>query len=389
MSKWIFVTAWLPFVLSAQMALAQQCEPVPADEISTLIGVVSDTEPPYRSFDDEEELRGQIDHDKLDELSGIVVGRVNPHVLWVHNDGPADNGKKKPKVYAVNREGEILGRAELPKDVKTDDTDFEDIAMGPCPWDKTRSCIYLADTGDNEAERDPDDGRKKVRLMVFEEPSIPVDSQDDPVEIDVEPKVYEFEYPDHPRDSEALAVAPSGVVVLLTKDQRGDDHSRTRLFALPQLIEGERMEAFRIGSLYSAPRRSGRPHDDFKAQVTGADLTPDGRTLIVRTRQFVTTFDVTEIVAQAELPSAHSGLLDAVAVGALTALRDDDDSRKSVLKNVKGTRVRINRGLEAQGEAIAYDPVEHGFWTVSELNPILYFFKETTPGVAVTEPQED
>ena len=363
------------------VAQAQECETAAADRVSTLIGQVAEAteEPPYRSFDKDEELRGRVEQEQLDEISGIAVGRVNPHALWVHNDGPADNGRKRPKIYAVSRTGETLFKVELPKSIKEDDTDFEDIAMGPCPWDASKSCIFLADTGDNEAEHDPDDGRKFVRLIVFEEPEVPEEPEDDTPELEIEPTVYEFKYPDHPRDAEAIAVSPTGTVIILTKDQRGNDHSRTRLFALADLDPFNRMEAVRIGSLYSAPRRNGRPHDDFKAQVTAADLTPDGRTLIVRTRQFVTTFDVHQMLEQAELPSTHSKQLDTFAVAALSQLRDDDDSRKSVLKNTKGTRVRINRGLEAQGEAIAYDPVEGGFWTVSELNPVLYFFEEKTP----------
>src|SRR5688572_28762756 len=66
---------------------------------------------------------GQVEDNDLMELSGIVASRNNPGVLWVHNDGSSD------QVYAIDREGQLLGTYDLSENV----IDFEDIARGPGP----------------------------------------------------------------------------------------------------------------------------------------------------------------------------------------------------------------------------------------------------------------
>ena len=64
---------------------------------------------------------GAISAGYIDEASGLVASRKNPGVFWVHNDsGDA------ARVYALSREGKLLGIYQLDKVVAID---FEDIAI--------------------------------------------------------------------------------------------------------------------------------------------------------------------------------------------------------------------------------------------------------------------
>src|SRR5262249_61661631 len=74
-------------------------------------------------------------------------------------------------------------------------TDPEDIAVGPCAAGTTRSCIYLADTGDNLRQR------KRLDVLRVPEPERLADANVSATGIPVT-------LPDGPRDIQALAVDP-------------------------------------------------------------------------------------------------------------------------------------------------------------------------------------
>ena len=84
---------------------------------------------------------------ELREASGLAVSRTQPGVLWAHNDsGDA------PTLYAITMKGVILARIAVLDAVAID---WEDIAAGPCPEDgATSHCLYVADTGNNNRNRD-------------------------------------------------------------------------------------------------------------------------------------------------------------------------------------------------------------------------------------------
>ena len=79
---------------------------------------------------------------ELPEGSGLAASRRIPGRLWSHNDsGDA-------VLVALDDTGRSIGR------LKVDGAgieDWESVAVGPCP---SGSCIYVADIGDNDAERD-------------------------------------------------------------------------------------------------------------------------------------------------------------------------------------------------------------------------------------------
>src|SRR5215470_9495040 len=81
----------------------------------------------------------------LPELSGIAASRRHPGVYWAHNDSD------RPLVlYALRESGELLASFPL-RGARA--VDPEDVAVAPCRRDDPRSCVYLADTGDNGQHR--------------------------------------------------------------------------------------------------------------------------------------------------------------------------------------------------------------------------------------------
>src|SRR5213596_956580 len=89
-------------------------------------------------------LQATFQSPRLIESSGVAVSRAYPDVLWTHNDSG-----DRPYVYATDLRGTDRGALLVPG---AQAIDWEDISLGPCPLafvPRARSCIYLADSGDN------------------------------------------------------------------------------------------------------------------------------------------------------------------------------------------------------------------------------------------------
>lgn len=136
------------------------------------------------------------------ESSGLVISDRYP-VFWTHND--SGDG---PVLYAVDSTGAIVGRARIAR-VKA--RDFEDLGKGRCPsrWSHEPYCLYVADTGNN------DRSRRVLSIYVLAEPQPGSDMAE------VEAGRLRFSYPDQRSDVEALAVAPNGDLLLVSKGRRG------------------------------------------------------------------------------------------------------------------------------------------------------------------------
>ncbi len=273
---------------------------------------------------------GAILGDELHEASGIAASRRHPGLLYLHEDGNENKGH----VAAVDGTGKLRAVFKL-KSVP--DIDWEDIAVGPCSREQIvagASCLYLADTGDKRNER-----TELHILRAMEPATLPAEVADKPIKIkekDVE--VFTFSFPDGPQDTEAMAVLPDARVVLLTKR----DDGTTRLFRLTlQPGAGTLVEPLGALDVRDPPQVSGHP-----VRVTAADLTPDGRHLLVRTYGRVLLFDVGATLLGPA--AAAPGLL------------------------AKAARAVIDGGGMKHCEAIAWDPAG-GFWQVSEgANPPLW-----------------
>ena len=123
----------------------------------------------------------------LDELSGIAASRRHPGIWWAHNDS-----NNAGAISAIDDSGRV--RATFPlRGLRP--RDAEDIAVGPCGAKDRRSCIWLADTGDNLLRR------RESWIARVPEPAV-LDGRVLDVEADA------FRYPDGARNTESLLVDP-------------------------------------------------------------------------------------------------------------------------------------------------------------------------------------
>jgi hypothetical protein len=145
-----------------------------------------------------------------------------------------------------------------------------------------------------------------------------------PVELTVTPRVQAFTYPGDSEDAEGLALLPDGTPIIVSK--RTD--ATAGIYALTP-------DATVLEWLSDVP--TGASSEDLTARATAADLSTDGTALLLRTYLHLYTVDVTDIAAPADPES-------------------------------------LKFALELQGEAVAWDPVQGGFWQVGEgTHPTLYY----------------
>jgi hypothetical protein len=222
--------------------------------------------------------------DQLRESSGLAVSRTQPGVLWSHND--SGDG---PNLYAIDMSGRLLAIVPV---AKASARDWEDVASGPCPASPpataslekrapSPACLYVADTGNNDGERDD------LAVYVVVEPVIGRTGSTPPM---ATAQSFRYRYPGGPQDSEAIAVLPTGDVTVVSKGRTGsiDFFAITAAEVARALASGEVLAAVRTGGTGIAPDpRIGR-------LVTGAAVSPDGKTLAVRTYTEVFFFGAVE-----------------------------------------------------------------------------------------------
>lgn len=107
------------------------------------------------------------------EMSGLARSGLENDIFWGHNDGKVNSifavrlGTDETRRNYAHRHqlGDVITRAHLPSKVERQ-TDWEDIDNGLCPDDTGRSCLWIADTGDNSKRRN------RPRIHVVVEPDL-------------------------------------------------------------------------------------------------------------------------------------------------------------------------------------------------------------------------
>lgn len=185
---------------------------------------------------------------ELEESSGVAVSAEHPGIFWTHNDG------SRPVLYAVNQQGQLVGRTRVPG---LDLDDWEALERADCD---AGSCLYLSDTGDNDEEREG--------AVIYRIPE-----PEPGAERSARPDAFPVVFPDGPRDVEALFVLPGEQVYLVSKGR----HSSVSVYAYPgPLRSGSPAELVEIQRLSESPVSLPR-------LVTGAGTAPDGSTVVIRT----------------------------------------------------------------------------------------------------------
>ncbi len=207
---------------------------------------------------------GAIQDDELSEISGLVVSRANPDVLWLHNDRGG-----KSTIYAVWPDGSSLASYGV---LGATNEDWEDIALGPCavPAQSPCSCLYIADIGDNDLSRD------LQVIYRITEPAPQVGGSQG--QTDLAQEIW-FSYPDGPHDAEALLVHPeTGETLVVTKEQDGT----AVVFGFPDAPpqQNDSANPYTLDELLWLDLAE---WDLLTAKVTAADLSPSAQRLVLRT----------------------------------------------------------------------------------------------------------
>jgi hypothetical protein len=248
---------------------------------------------------------GSLVPDALGELSGLVASRAQPGILFAHNDSGS-----APQVFVLASTGKELGRL-CPIGGMNDD--WEDIGIGPCP---SGSCIYVGDIGDNHL------ARSNYGVYRVAEPSVSADAG---ALGSLEAEYFPFTYDDGPHNAEALVVHPESGRVYVIRKEAGT----APVFEVPIVSSGKDAPPATAARVGDIPMRSG----EF---VTGADISPCGNALLVRTNQ---------------------GLLE---------LRSPDAAPASVDALVLANAKDVPVATEIQGEAVTYVASGRGYITGSE-----------------------
>ena len=245
--------------------------------------------------------------DDLEETSGLGPGIRNPDIFWSQNDGGAF-------VVGFDRRGEQVARFE----VESPNRDWEAMEVVPCDMG---SCIIIADTGDNDEERD------EIAFVRMAEPAPDVTA--------IDPRRYDIALPDGPRDIEAMYALPGERLFFVTK---GRNHPIT-VYRYPGPLRDldEPVMLEEVQSLGNA--------SNPLEWVTGAGATPDGRFVAIRSYASLYLYRVLEDDTLELLPEGRIGLLafreaqgEAVAFGPDGLLyltserRNTDAARMNVLR---------------------------------------------------------
>lgn len=205
---------------------------------------------------------GELD-EHVPESSGLALGSLHGDAFWTHNDRGGDARLHAVALDGTWRRGVTVTGVEA--------VDWEDLAAGPCPPRAgAERCLYVSDTGDNDGDRD------RVAIVVVPEPAA-----DDTAVAPVAEVT--FTYDDGPTDVEALAVDGGGGAFLVSKGNDGT----SRLYRLDAGAFDGDLDAVARRVVELPIEVAGSEH-----RITGAALSPDGRTLAVRSSAEVYLFEV-------------------------------------------------------------------------------------------------
>lgn len=207
------------------------------------------------------EYAGVLTDPELDEVSGLAVSHVHRDIYWAHNDG--DNAAK---LIAIQSDGTRVAGFQVQG---AENIDWEDIDSFDLDG---KHYLLIADTGDNGGIR------KTLNLIVIEEPAKLHDG-----DVLRPAWIIPFRWPDGARDCEASAVdVAAGEVLLISKKRVPPE-----LFRLP-LRPSEGLQTAQLVTTLpgiaqpdEATLKKNPVYGRYRSQVSGADLSPNGRVLAV------------------------------------------------------------------------------------------------------------
>ena len=205
----------------------------------------------------------------LAETSGLALGAGNR--VWSHNDG------SKATLFALDAAGAIVQEVRV-DGVELDD--WEDLESSPCA---TGTCLYLADTGDNDGKRDG------IAIHVVPEPA--ADERTVRATATIRAR-----YPERAQDAEALFIV-QGQPFVVTKGR----HAPIAIYRVPQSQTASPFVLERVREI------ADRPDNPFDL-VTGATATPDGTWVAIRTYRAMMLFRAEQLLGNQPVQPVHVDL---------------------------------------------------------------------------------
>jgi len=187
-------------------------------------------------------VTGRVASSAATELSGLVLSRSRPGVLWTHNDSG-----DSPRLLAVRSSGATVAEVAL---AGAENVDWEDIAAGP------GGALLVGDIGDNLARR--------PSVVVYR---VPEPQASGTVAVAAR---YELRYPDGARDAEALLFDRSSATIVIVSKSYGGEAG---------VYAARRPSSQHATTL----RRSATVKLGPVEPVTAGDVSADGRTIALRT----------------------------------------------------------------------------------------------------------
>ncbi|HET6244909.1 MAG: hypothetical protein H0V01_03125 [Bacteroidetes bacterium] len=259
---------------------------------------------------------GALENPEINEASGMVVSRSNPDLIWVHNDSG-----DKSRLFLIDFYGRHKGVFNIKK---TENRDWEDIAIGPGP-EKGVNYIYVADIGDNN------DLIEIKQIYRFPEPDLNMHNYF-PIKSNVrDAQIISFRFPDGNKDAETIFVDPNSadIFIVSKKEAAVNVYLASYPQSLSEVITLEHVTTIDI------------------QQAVAGDISVDGNEILIKTYTDIYYWQRKE--------------------------------KETIQKALKRTPRRLPYFVEPQGEAIAWKVDASGYFTLSEKVgdeiPKLYFYE--------------
>jgi hypothetical protein len=236
---------------------------------------------------------GIVESRRLGELSGLARSQSHPGIFWAINDGANPEavkmGSRATEIFAIDAQGKILATLNI---AGVDNIDWEDISS--YRW-RGKNYLAIADTGDNGGVR------RDLYIHIIAEPDKLT------ANMSVSPtRTIRFQWSDGARDVESLFTATANDSFYLVSKKRVP----AELFSLPiEARDGSHPKL--IGTFEgieqpdAATMNTKGDYGRYRSQITGADLSPDGRLIALLNYQQVTFFNMPDKHGLALKPIMH------------------------------------------------------------------------------------
>jgi hypothetical protein len=253
---------------------------------------------------------------RIKEASGLAYSRTIANALWTHNDSGDEQ-----RIFLISNQGKLLAQFGLPKHLPF--KDVEDICAGAGPK-LGENYLYLADIGDNEAQRDI--------KYIYRLPEPKSFKYKRPGNVINQVEIIRFRFEDGQRDAETLMIDPQTKDLYLVSKR--EKQVGVYVLPFPQTADNQILTAKKVATLHFS-------------YATGGDISANGQEIIIK--NYVNIYYWQRKTGE------------------------------SIAQTLQGKAVRIPYLFEPQGEGIAWRLDGTGFYTLSETvhesRANLYFYR--------------